>query len=262
MTRQIERDHAPHQLLGHGKSPIPTLASGLFGNLSIYDNVGVLIQVIDALRARGLAPRVVLGHSMGGLAIQGAQEKLLAAGSSLAKHGVFSAILMAPVPVAEITAWKPASTDPLPPQYYRDDNGVYIVLDAQAALFSGGFSTTASTPGNPVITPAAFTLDFTGQIGAEPQVTIGQLVGVIPNLPRPSARRGAFSLRNGTLLSVVGFSEDILTPAALQPALYEHLLGRQGLLYQEVVAPDAVHSMMLINPNELLDQLCDLELMF
>jgi pimeloyl-ACP methyl ester carboxylesterase len=262
VAKKLVRRVIALDLPGHGKSPIPTLASGLFGNLSIYDNIGVLIQVIDGLRAQGLAPRVVLGHSMGGLTIQGAQEQLLASGSSLAKHGVVSAILMAPVPVANITAWTPASSAPLPPQYYRNDNGVYIVLDAQGALFGGGFSTSASTPTSPVITPAAFSFDFTGQIGAEPQVTAGQLVGAIPGLPRPSARRGAFALRNGTVLTVVGFSEDILTPAALQPALYEHLLGRQGLLYQEIVAPDAVHSMMLINPTDLLDQLLDLELMF
>jgi pimeloyl-ACP methyl ester carboxylesterase len=262
VAKKLVRRVIALDLPGHGKSPIPTLASGLFGDLSIYDNIGVVIQVIDGLRAKGLAPRVLLGHSMGGLAIQGAQERLLAAGSSLAKHGVFSAVLMAPVPVANITAWAPASSDPLPPQYYRDDNGIYIVLDAQASIFGGGFSTTASTPGNPVITPAAFTLDFTGQIGAEPQVTTGQLVGAIPNLPRPSARRGAFALRNGTVLTVVGFSEDVLTPAALQPALYEHLLGREGCLYQEVVAPDAVHSMMLVNPTELLDQLLDLDSIF
>ena len=129
------------------------------------------------------------------------------------------------------------------------------MLNRSAALFGGGFSTTASTPTMPVIVPAAFALDFTGLIGAEPIVTAGQLVGSIPNLPRPSARQGAFALRNGTLLTVIGFSEDILTPAALQPSLYEHLLGRRGLMYQEVVAPDAVHSMFITNPQGMLDQL-------
>ena len=152
---------------------------------------------------------------------------------------------------------------PLPDSYYRTDNGRYIVIDAQGALFGGGFSTTASTPTMPVVTPAAFTLDFTGLIGAEPEVTTGQLVGAIPDLPRPSARQGAFApLKNGTLLTIIGFSEDILTPAALQPALYQHLLGRQGLMYHEIVAPDAVHSMFITNPVGLLDQLFDFDNMF
>jgi pimeloyl-ACP methyl ester carboxylesterase len=261
VTKHVVKRVIALDLPGHGLSPIPTLATGLFGNLSIYDNVAVVLQVIDALRAQGLGPRTVMGHSMGGLAIQAAQERLLSTGSSLAKHGVFSAILLAPVPVANISAWTAAGGS-LPESYYRFDNGTYIVLDEQGALFGGGFSTTASTPGAPVITPAAFGLDFTGQIGAEPQVTAGQLVGAIPQLPRPSARAGAFSLRNGTVLTVVGFSEDILTPAALQPALYQHLLGRPGFLYHEIVAPDAVHSMVIINPTGILDQLFDLGSIF
>ena len=243
-------------LPGHGRSPIPTLASNLFGNLTIYDNVAVVIQVIDLLRAQGLGPRVLMGHSMGGLAIAAAQEQLLSSGSSLAKHGVHRAILIAPVPVANIEEWS-ASTDPLPPEYLRDDNGVYIVLDENAARFGGGFTTLAGA-----VTPAAFSLDFSDLIGAEPLVTAGQLVGSIPELPRPSARAGAFALRHGTLLTVIAFSEDVLTPAALQPANYQHLLGRRGLLYHEVVAPDAVHSMHISNPEGMLEQLFDWTEMF
>jgi pimeloyl-ACP methyl ester carboxylesterase len=254
VTKHLVKRVIALDLPGHGNSPIPTLAAGLFGDLTLYDNVGVVIQAIDFLRAEGLGARMIVGHSMGGLAIQSAQEQLLQGGSSLAKRGVRSAVLLAPVPVAEITAWMPAQSE-LPPAYLRFDNGTYIVLDAVGALFGGGFSTTASTPTMPVITPAAFALDFTGMIGAEPIVTAGQLVGSIPGLPRPSARAGAFALRNGTLLTVVGFSEDILTPAAQQEPLYEHHLGRRGLLYQEVVAPDAVHSMVITNPHGMLDQL-------
>jgi hypothetical protein len=108
----------------------------------------------------------------------------------------------------------------------------------------------------------AFALDFTGMIGAEPSVTATQLVGLIPTLPRPSARQGAFALKNGTLLTVVGFSEDILTPIEVQEPLYEHLLGREGFLYQEIVAPDAVHSMMITNPTGMLAQLWDFSSMF
>lgn len=249
-------------LPGHGQSPLPTLTT-LFGNLTLYDNVAVVIQVIDALRAQNLGPRVIVGHSMGGLAVQAVQERLLSTGSSLAKKGIVKATLLAPVPVANITAWQPAAGG-IPPQYFVDSPvyGRYIMLDQTAALFGGGFSTRASTPTAPVVTPAAFALDFTGMIGAEPSVTAGQLVGAIPTLPRPSAREGAFALRNGTLLTVVGFSEDILTPTETQEPLYVHLLGRQGLLYQEIVAPDAVHSMVITNPTGMLAQLWDFSSMF
>lgn len=251
-------------LPGHGKSPIPTLANGLFGNLSIYDNASVIIQAIDTLRAQNRGPRILMGHSMGALAIQSVQESLLGNGSRLQQKGVLRAILFAPVPVANITSWVPASTT-IPQSYYRFDNGTYIVIDNQGALFGGGFSTRASTPGNPVITPAAFNIDFAGQglIGAEPQVTAGQLVGAIPQLPRPSARQGAFApLQNGTLLTIIGFSEDVLTPVETLEPLYVHLLGRQGLMYQEVIAADAVHSMVFLNPTGMLNQLFDFDQMF
>jgi pimeloyl-ACP methyl ester carboxylesterase len=261
VTKKLIKRIVALDLPGHGNSPIPTLASGLFGNLSIYDNVAVVIQVIDALRSQGIGPRVVMGHSMGGLALQAVQENLLSTGSSLAKHGVLGAILVAPVPVANITAWAPAAAT-IPDVYYHHDNGDYILLDAAASLFGGGFSTTASTPTAPVVTPAAFALDFTGMIGAEPLVTTAQLVGAIPTLPRPSARAGAFALKNGTVLTVIGFSEDILCPAALQQPLYEHLLGRPGFLYQEVVAPDAVHAMVISNPTGMLTQILDIGSMF
>jgi ABC-type transport system substrate-binding protein len=199
---------------------------------------------------------------MGGLAIQGLQEQLLASGSKLSQHGVYRAILFAPVPVANITAWAPP-VGTVPQQYYRNDNGQYIVVDAAGSLYGGGFSTTASTPSAQVITPAAWGLDFSVLIGAEPVVTAGQLVGAIPGLPRPSAREGAFApLQHGTLLTLVGFSEDILTPAALQPALYKHLLGRNGVMYHEIVAPDAVHSMVITNPQGILSQLFDFDNMF
>jgi pimeloyl-ACP methyl ester carboxylesterase len=255
LTKQAVKRVIALDLPGHGNSLIPVLASNLFGNLTIYDNANVLIQAIDVLRARGLGPRVVMGHSMGGLEVQTAQEQLLLAGSSLAAHGVLRAILVAPVPVANVS-WTPPVTT-IPSTYFRFDNGTYIVLDAAGALFGGGFSTTASTPTAPVITPAAFALYLTPMIGAEPAVTAGQLVGSIPQLPRPSARQGAFALKNGTLLTVIGFSEDILTPAAVQPALYEYLLGRQGLMYHQITAPDAVHSMYIVNPKAMLDQLLD-----
>ncbi len=50
--------------------------------------------------------------STGGLAIEVAQEQLLATGSSPAKHGVLRAVPLAPVPVANITARSPRSPPP------------------------------------------------------------------------------------------------------------------------------------------------------
>ena len=101
---------------GHGDSTYPSnLPDGLlFGDLAIEDNVSVVVQAIDALKARGLGPRVVVGHSMGGLEVQAAQQALLSAGSSFAAHGVFGAVLLAPVPPHGQQWVRPPSGDPTP----------------------------------------------------------------------------------------------------------------------------------------------------
>src|SRR5204863_1297142 len=89
----------------HGGSGVPSLPSPLlFQDLLIEDNASVVIQSIDTLRGLGKAPQIVIGHSMGGLEVQTAQELLLAQNSSLARHGVPGAILLDAVP-ANGTQW-------------------------------------------------------------------------------------------------------------------------------------------------------------
>jgi hypothetical protein len=65
---------------------------------------------------------------------------------------------------------------------------------------------------------------------------------------------GALSLRNGTLTSLVSFSQDILVPAADLGSLYEYLTGEtRDVLYRPVSTADAVHGMFISNPTGLLD---------
>ena len=228
----------------------------LYGEVTIQDNAAIVVQVIQQLVAQGIGPRIVMGHSMGGLAVQAAQQLLMDNGSRLSQLGVFQAILLAPVPAEEISDYAvlpgfepdPAALEPFvvdSPLY-----GQYLDLTPvpQAVLFGGGFT---DRMGN--LTPAAGLVDLSTLVGYEPLFTVGQVSD--PTIPRPSANAGIFKPRNGTLLTVVGFSEDVLTPIEYQPALYEHLIGRKGFLYREVTAPDAVHNMYQTNPNGMLDQL-------
>jgi len=97
-------------------------------------------------------------------------------------------------------------------------------------------------------------------VGWEPITTTLQLVGQIPQLPRLSARKGAFAPSRGTLLSVIGFSQDVLTPADDLDDLYVHLIGRSGLLYRRVEGPEAVHSMFQADPVGLIATLRTLPL--
>lgn len=141
---------------GHGLSTPPSGLPGgaLFGDLTIEDNAGVVVQAIDALRARGMAPRA---------------------------NG------------------------------YND---------------KGPLTTTI-------------------------QVAVGD------PLPRPSVRPKAFAPSNGTLLSILSFSQDVLVPATDLDDLFSLMTGRLGPLYRPIVTADAVHGMLISNPSGLLQALAD-----
>jgi len=246
---------------GHGDSSFPVnLPNGLrFGDLVVEDDVGVVLQAISALATNRLAPRIILGHSMGGLEIQAAQQLLLAQGSSFAALGVSAAILLAPVPAHGLPWVRPPSGDPTPFLVTDPTLGTYLSLPPQVWI------------------PLAFT-NTSGQVAADAptvaQVVAGRYVGPEPlnvlfelnestvSLPdggsftfqRPSVSAGAFAPTRGTVTAVVSFSEDTLVPAPNLQPLYEYITGdTKDLLYRPVVAADAVHAMLISNPAGMLD---------
>jgi pimeloyl-ACP methyl ester carboxylesterase len=239
-------------LPGHGDSPMPAgLPGGLFGELTIDDNVSVLIQSIRTLRDLGLGSRVILGHSMGGLEIQGAQGALLAQGSSLARLGIDRALLLAPVPAGGQRFTQPPPADLTAFIVFDPAFGTFLRLSPEAARFSGGFTRpdgtlAAGTPSVEAI--AAFN-------GPEPLTTILQLTDQIPALPRPTVPMGGFARRNGTLLSVVAFSQDVLVSPDDLDDLYAFLIGGRGPLFRLVDTPEAVHSMFISDPVGLVNEL-------
>jgi pimeloyl-ACP methyl ester carboxylesterase len=243
-------------LPGHGDSEAPVdLPGGKFGDLTINENVSVVIQAIDILRAQGLGSRVLMGHSMGGLAVQGAQESLLASGSSLAQHGVIRAVLIAPVPTSSVP-WTQIGTPPSLTPYVVVDPalGTYLDIDAVAGLYGGAFTIRATG----ALTPSAPSLaQVSDYVGWEPITTALQLTGQIP-LPRPAVRQGAFAPIRGTLLSVISFSQDVLTTTENHRPLYEYLIGRQGLMYRPVNTPTAVHSMHVSEPANMIAAIRDI----
>jgi pimeloyl-ACP methyl ester carboxylesterase len=243
-------------LVAHGDSSPPTLPSPLkFSDLTIEDNISVVIQSIDKLRAANLGPQVIMGHSMGGLAVQGAQEALLAGGSSLAKHGVFGAILLAAVPNSG-SVWTQSTPPDITPFVVNDPVlGVILDLPAAAGVSTGGFTTLAGT----IVSDAPSVATFVANdwIAPEPITTVLELTGVNPPT-RPFTRQRAFAVKNGTLLTVLSFSQDVLAPAVDQDDLYTYLTGLPSTgitLYRPIVAADAVHSMYISNPTGLLTAL-------
>ncbi len=249
-------------LPGHGDSSDPTkLPAGVtFGDLTIEDDANVVIQSIDSLRRLAIPPSAVVAHSMGGLEVQVAQQELLDEGSSLAAHGVFAAALLAPVPVADVP-WVPPPSDLSPFVVTDPVLGAYVLLPP--AVFIGfAFTTTSGTLATDAPTPDQ--VQAARYIGAEPLTSALELVGATVPAPdggtvtlrRPSASAGSLGARHGTLTTVVSFSEDILVPAQYLGPLYEYLTGdKRDVLYRPVVAPDAVHEMLISNPTGLLDAL-------
>jgi pimeloyl-ACP methyl ester carboxylesterase len=238
--------------VGHGLSSVPTLPAGVkFGDLLIEDNVSVLIQAIDKLKTLNLGAQVILGHSMGGLAIQAAQETLLASNSSLAKKGILGAILLSAVPNRGSVWTQPPPSDPTPYLVVNNPTlGVYLDLPPAAAQQAATWRTlTGALVPN---VPSVQTIDTNDWVGIEPLKTIVELTGTTAPAWRPFARQGAFKTQNGTLLVVISASQDILTPAVDQDDLYLYLTGSSGPLYRPVVAADAVHGMNMSNPSGLL----------
>jgi pimeloyl-ACP methyl ester carboxylesterase len=240
-------------LPGHGDSPIPVgLPGALFGDLTIDDNVSIVIQSIQKLRELGLAADIIVGHSMGGLEIQGAQGALLGQGSSLADLGIRRALLLAPVPAGGQRFTQPPPAD-LSPFIITDPRfGTFLSLPPEVARLGGGFTRpdgmlAPGTPSADVI--AAFN-------GPEPLTTLLQLTDQIPTLPRPTVPMGGFSPRNGTLLSVIAFSQDVLVQPDDLDDLYAFLVdGRGPNLLRLIDTPTAVHSMFIVDPVGLLDGL-------
>jgi pimeloyl-ACP methyl ester carboxylesterase len=261
LSRAIKRIVAI-DMPGHGDSTFPSnLPDGVqFGDLTIDDNVSVLVQSIDALRSRGLGPKVVIGHSMGGLEVQGAQQALLSSGSSLAAHGVFGAILLAPVPPHGQQWVRPPSGDPTPFIVNDPTLGSYLSLPPAVWIQAGTFTNLAGQ----VVSDAPSVDQVTNgrYVGPEPLLTLLQLVeSPVPlpdggsfTIPRPTVSAGAFALKHATPLVLVSFSQDVLVPAVNLGPLYEYLTGdTHDVLYSPVVADDAVHGMLISNPTGMLD---------
>jgi pimeloyl-ACP methyl ester carboxylesterase len=235
-----------------------------FGQLTIDDNVSVILQTLEALRARQLAPHVIVAHSMGGLAVQALQQKLLDRGSSLAALGVRQVLLLAPVP-APGSPWVRPPTPDLSAFVVQDAKlGPYVSLPP-ALFVAQAFSTTAGTVATDA--PTADEVAARGYSAVEPLYTLFQLTDTpVPQadgstnvLQRPEVAAGVFARPHGTVLWLASFSEDTLVPASNLPALYRYLTGdARETHYLPIVAPDAVHSSYISNPTAILTALRNL----
>jgi pimeloyl-ACP methyl ester carboxylesterase len=241
-------------LPGHGQSPVPDGLS--FGELLLDDYVTAVLGTLDSLRPQGLRPAALIGHSMGGLIVEGLQARLLASGSSLAhRYGIHFAALMSPSAAAE-HPWQFAESGAAAATV-----GAFVVADplkglvvrVDAATWSFFFFTNFSdqfSPGTP--TPAQ--IDSNVWNSDEAAYAGSQLVGA-PPFARLSVGPKPFALRHGTALVLVSPSQDKFSLRAEAEAAYVQLTGDTRQLGVIRIDDDnAVHDMHVAQPRRYLSQ--------
>ena len=242
-------------LPGHGKSGLPQGA--LYGSLTIDDYVTAVAGALDGLNARHIHPHAVIGHSMGGLIVEGLQAKLLSGHSSLVKrYGVYLAAVMSPGASRE-QPWTFADSglgaqaiapfivqDPVEGPVIRPDAGTW------AFFFFTNFAQQLS-PGTPTLDEIV----SRGYIADEALAAGVELEGV-PPVPRLSVGTEPFAIRHGTRLLYINPSQDFINLRAEAQAGYLQLTGDQSMRGFIPVDDDfAVHDMFVAQPALLLQKI-------
>lgn len=246
------------ELPGHGESPPPD--GILYGDLTLEDYATAVRGTLHRLEQLDLRPRTLMGLSQGGVVLQLVQQQLLDQGSSLREeHGIKRAMLL-------------ASVGPQALPWSFSDSGVGPALISQLAFAHPTLGTIVDLPPalwvqtvftnmNGVIaanapTPAEVVSE--GYISFESIAALGGLVGLSP-FSRPDVDAEIFAHEHGTKLDVVAFEHDSLVRPDEKEALYEYLTGEEACDDHFAVVPgeDAVHGMVMSNPDGLIDVLDD-----
>lgn len=238
-------------LRGNSGAPV----GALFGDLDLFDYVTAIDQVLLRLRARGIRPRTILGHSMGGTLVQMLQQRLVHAGTSLRKRfGIRDAILVAsdlPADVPWALGDGGALSD-LIEAFAVNEPGLGVLFEIPVALWPAFYFTDSDNnvvPG--ALTPAEIEAGGFNALG-EPLRAIHQLNGTGPFAARPAADAGLFS--KGTRLRAIAYEEDIYVQLAESEVLYQHLSGDESSsCFVPVLGPGTVHVLQFSDPQALVD---------
>jgi pimeloyl-ACP methyl ester carboxylesterase len=236
-------------LPGHGDSGPPIGAA--FGALALSNYVNAVIGTLDALHARGVHPRTIVGHSMGGLIVILAQQKLVSEGTDLRhRFGIDRAILVAAAPPA-----------PLPWAASDGAQGIVALL----TVVSPTLGAYVAVP--PPLWEALFFTNFQGDLAAgtpsladvaaqgydSPEAVIASAEVFGDGKPRPTASAGILARPHGTRLFVLQFEQDGIGPLSEQQGLYTYLTGDQDLRrFASVPGVNAVHDMYVAQPQDVV----------
>ncbi len=254
-------------LAGRGYSSLPKGEAGLlFGEMGLEDHVQTVINTLERIRQVGFRPRTIMAHSQGGLMVEMVQHALIQSGSSLrAKFGIKKVFLIAAIGPKQVSwdfadygdAAKAVGSFVGP---YHEELGFHLDLDDLDWLGLFFAVNPGADPSEIRLAPNAPIYDVSTENynSPEPYQACLELVGLKTKdfeVERPMVDRGIFD-KTGTELAYVAMSLDGFQTEDEQKSVYEYLTNDSEMKRFAVVeSEDAVHSMYISNPRELLESL-------
>jgi pimeloyl-ACP methyl ester carboxylesterase len=241
----------------HGASPPPVGA--LFGDLKVEDYSAAVLGTLDRLQKRGIHTGTLMGHSMGGIVTELAQQILIDRGSSLRDgYDVDHVVLLAPA------AWPGGASCALCENtQFAATLGAFVIFDPALGLIlprlpgavylALAFSKPDGTLPSDAPTPAE--VDARGYGTNESIAAIQEFLSPSP-IVRPYLAPGIFGRESGTRLDVVAFQYDTLVLPSEAQANYEYVTGESPERgFTTVEGPSAVHAMPEYDAAEMLEAL-------
>jgi pimeloyl-ACP methyl ester carboxylesterase len=244
-----------------------------FGNLTVEDYTAVLLGVLDQL-AKQITIESIVGHSMGGLIVQTAQNNLRSAGTSLQKeYGIENVYLLAPS-IPNPLPWlfvDSGEADPRLGSSVSDILAMLIMVDpslgSHLRLLSSDPAEQAELLG---IWLTFFFANSSGEFGAGTPFTTALELNYVSNealimtlqlsgsngFMRPLVNRGIFNESVQKCFRIVTFSEDLAVPGENLLQEYQDLdnflTGNARSANVVLIdARDAVHDMYIANPTKV-----------
>lgn len=241
-------------LPGRNGSPLPQ--GVLFGDLSMVDYASIFLSVLDGLNNQNIHVDSIVGHSMGAVVVELAQNKLLAQGKDLkTDYGIENVVLMAPSIPREIP-WLISDSQlstilALPNIRFSFSMGTFV--DIPTLLWQNLWFTTRLYVIYSPTTPSIFDIQNLGYISKEAYQASAEVIGVL-GYQRPSVGSGIFNVNKGINFRLVAFSEDRNASTSEERNLYRHVTNDPNdQRYTIVTRPDAVHDMLISSPQGLID---------
>jgi len=210
-------------------------------DLTLDDYVTIVFGALDALREQNIKPQTILGHSLGGMVIQMAQQQLLNRGTSLHRqYHIKNAVLLAS---------EALMTQPGPSFWWTAVNPSQDFLLVPDAMWQTIF---ANSQGQLVIgTPTVAEITAYHYSGAEP-MSIVMEESAFPPIQAPIVRAGIFARQHQTTLQMVNYEQDPYSPG--DPAGYIYLTGDSHLThYVDLAGADVCHALHIAQPGLLMD---------